>query len=200
MKSESMDRAALDALMSRYADGDAHAFDELYRALRPQVQARLRRILSSDHKVNDALQTTFMKLHRSRHTYRPGTPVAAWVQTIARNVAYDELRAVSRRDRPIVPEQDTDQLVDENAKTDRSNCERARDITIVREAIDALPVKSRDIVRMHKLDGIPLTDIAEQLDMNVNTVRVRAHRGYKKLRELLEGPRFQASYASWGCS
>ena len=173
----------LELLMERYADGDAEAFDELYRLLSPRVEARLRPVLGSRDHIDDVLQTTFMKVHRARDRYRRGTPVTPWVQRIARNAAVDEIRARSRRQELATDK--IDDAVDEGHESPDDTWSREEDIDRVRKAIDQLPEISRDIIRRHKLDGVPLTDIARGLDLNINTVRVRAHRGYKKLREII---------------
>ena len=169
--------------MERYADGDGEAFTELYRLLSPRVEARLRPVLGSRDHIDDVLQTTFLKVHRARDRYQRGMPVAPWVHRIARNAAVDDIRARSRR-----PEQTTDKIddaVDERIERVDDAWARGEDIELVRASVDQLPDISRDIIRRHKLQGVPLTDIARDLDMNINTVRVRAHRGYKKLRDII---------------
>ena len=77
----------LEELMERYADGDVEAFEELHARLRPRIVATLRRWLTADDRIDDAVQATLLTLHRSRARYRRDEPVLPWVLTIARNVA-----------------------------------------------------------------------------------------------------------------
>lgn len=179
--------APLTDLMTRYVDGDPAAFDLLYRRLAPPVKQRLVRLAGPDG-VDDLVQQTFLKVHRSRHQWQRGTLVRPWVMTIARHLATDSLRARgARRDRltddGLLPEQD---LAEPEAP-----CLEAR-ARVVREAIDALPDNQRSVVQMHKIEGRSFDDIAETLGISSGTARVRAHRAYARLKEalasLISGP------------
>ncbi len=60
-------------------------------------------------------------------------------------------------------------------------------VDAVREAIEALPDGQREVVAMHKLEGMPLAEVAERLGIREGAARVRAHRGYNRLRAALAG-------------
>ncbi len=175
----------LDQAMVGYAQGRRGAFEELYRLLTPVVTRYLRRILTSEHRVKDALQTTFLKIHRARDSYMPGTSARAWALAVARNAALDQLRRKASSELSL-DELAMDRLIDlrPNVMDDSLHQE---DLALIRAAVEALPERSREVVRLHKLDEIPLADVAEQLGIRASTARVRAHRGYLRLRELLAG-------------
>lgn len=171
--------------MGRYADGDPRAFEHVYRTLAPVVTRCLMRWVGDRALVSDLTQETFLRVHRARERYHRGAPVGPWVLTIARRLSIDALRRkAAKRDRVtrdgVVPEQHApvpDEptpkwLVDE-----------------VRAAIEALPESQRRVVAMHKLDGMPLAAVAEVLGINEGAARVRAHRGYKRLRVTLASVR-----------
>lgn len=170
---------ALEDLMLDYVNGDAKAFDALYAELAPEVRRVLRRRLRAPHKVDDALQKTFLNVHAARARYRPGAPVRPWVLTIARNVAFDHLRKRSSSEQP---------LSDAAARRieDPSDVlgEREAMRTLAR-ALEALPRDKRDVVELHKIEGLPMAAVAERIGINEGTARVRAHRGYKALKALL---------------
>ncbi len=171
--------------MGRYADGDPRAFEYVYNTLAPVVTRCLYRWVSDGALVTDLTQETFLRVHRARDRYRRGAPVGPWVITIARRLSIDALRRrAARRDRltrdgavpeqvaPVADEPTPKWLVDE-----------------VRAAIEALPESQRVVVAMHKLDGQPLAAVASALGINEGAARVRAHRGYKRLRTTLAGLR-----------
>lgn len=171
--------------MGRYADGDASAFEYVYRILAPVVSRCLYRWVGDTQLASDLTQETFMRVHRARDRYRRGAPVGPWVLTIARRLSIDALRRrAAKRDRVTrdgrvpdqaapTPDEPTPQwLVDE-----------------VRAAIEALPESQRVVVSMHKLEGRPLAEVAEALGIKEGAARVRAHRGYKRLRMVLAGIR-----------
>ncbi len=177
------DRRLADA-MERYADGDARAFDEVWRALAPVVQACQRRWVGDPQLASDLTQETFLRVHHARHRYRPGAPVGPWVLTIARRLSIDALRrrgaATDRLTRegelPEPPPPPADDDGDASAL-----------VAAVRAAVADLPEGQRAVVAMHKLDGVPLAQVAEALGIQEGAARVRAHRGYERLRAALAG-------------
>jgi RNA polymerase sigma-70 factor (ECF subfamily) len=73
----------------------------------------------------------------------------------------------------------------EDVKLEREGIEATRQR--VREAIDQLPPGQREVVRLHKLRGLSMGEIAERLEVRPGALRVRAHRAYKTLANLLSG-------------
>ncbi len=180
------DAPSLESLMERYADGDAAAFDELFRQLRGPIAASLRRWLKTDDKVDDALQVTLMKIHASRARYRRGAPVLPWVLTIARNVALDYLRSRASKDRSL--DDEAAARIPDETEDLRWRVEDEKEVVAaVRAAVDQLPASSREVVRLHKIEGRPMSEVAEILGIKEGAARVRAHRGYKALAKLLLG-------------
>jgi RNA polymerase sigma-70 factor (ECF subfamily) len=172
--------------MEQYADGDIVAFDELYELLRPVLLASLRRWLVQDHKVSDAFQVTWLKLHVSRARYQRGAPVLPWILAIARNVALDHLRSKAAKERPLDEEAAT-ALADESAEFAWTRDDEQEVIDAVRQGVTQLPPIARDVIRLHKLEERPMAEVAEILGIREGAARVRAHRGYKALARLLLG-------------
>ncbi|MCA9550334.1 MAG: RNA polymerase sigma factor [Myxococcales bacterium] len=186
---------SLEALMERYVDGDVAAFDALFRQLKGPLASSLRRWLKTEDKVDDALQITLLKVHGSRERYKRGAPVLPWVLTIARNVALDHLRSRAARDRNL-DEEETARIPDSRdieALAWRVEDEREV-IAAVQAALEQLPESSREVVRLHKLEGRPMSEVAEILGIKEGAARVRAHRGYKSLAKALLG--FRSGRAS----
>lgn len=168
--------------MGRYADGDAASFAVVYAALHPVVQRCMRRWINDRALAEDLVQETFLRVHRARGRYRPGAPVGPWVVTIARRLSIDAHRRrgsnrVLLTREGQVPEVKVDPVepVDDAAEM----------IAEVRAAIAALPDSLRPVVEMHKLEGRPMSEVAAALGINEGAARVRAHRGYKRLKASL---------------
>src|SRR5688572_25924343 len=83
----------LEWLMQRYVEGDAAAFNELYRKIAPKLFGYLLRVTRDPALAEDLLQTTFVKVHRARNAYLKGAPIVPWILVIARRTFYDERRA-----------------------------------------------------------------------------------------------------------
>lgn len=74
----------------------------------------------------------------------------------------------------------------------REEARRAR-VSAVHEAIAQLPPGQRVVVERHKLQGVPMHAVADQLGMKSGAIRVRAHRAYQPLRVQLERMMFSGT-------
>ena len=179
-----VERSLVDA-MERYADGDAAAFEVVYGILAPVVRRCLIRWVGDVELAHDLVQETFFRVHRARARYLTGAPVGPWVITIARRLSIDALRRRGRARDRVTREGDLPEPLEAPEEPEAPAPQWLVDE--VRAAIAALPESQRVVVSMHKLEGRPLAEIALELGINEGAARVRAHRGYKRLRDVLVG-------------
>lgn len=192
--------AGLGELMRRYIDGDERAFSQLHARLAPRVIALVRRRISNPETARDLEQAIFAKAHLARHRFAtpegrdPDRAVWTWYATIARNASVDALRKVYRqRAHAIQIDSSTDESLVERLQSESLNAEEQivsgeeRELIRqnVREAIAALPASQREVVQLHKLEGLSMREISERLALREGTLRVRAHRAYKSLTQAL---------------
>src|ERR1700719_2990888 len=88
--------ADLDRWMERYQGADPEAPVALVGALSPALLRFFRSQSASREQADDLLQETWLRIHRVRHTYRPGEPVLPWIYAIARRVRVDAYRRTRR--------------------------------------------------------------------------------------------------------
>src|SRR6266853_6200808 len=86
----------LDRWMERYQQADPEAPAALVGALSPALLRFFKSQVPSREQADDLLQETWLRIHRVRHTYRPGEPVLPWVYAIARRVRVDGYRRTRR--------------------------------------------------------------------------------------------------------
>jgi len=188
----------LQALMDRYIDGDQRAFAALFDRLQPRVRSRLSRMVRNDAQVEDLVQQTFMRAHQARARYEAGPgagdrAVEGWFLAIARNAALDSMRHQYRRDRRHATLEARGELEGMGVSAARPDSEAVQieqereraEVRRVRAAIDQLPPTQREVVKMHKLSGMPMAEISERLGVRPGALRVRAHRAYKALARIL---------------
>src|SRR5258708_24151417 len=82
--------------MAREQQADPKAPTALVVALSPALLRFFRSQVASREQADDLLQETWLRIHRVRHTYRPGMPVLPWVYAIARRVRVDGYRRTRR--------------------------------------------------------------------------------------------------------
>jgi RNA polymerase sigma-70 factor (ECF subfamily) len=172
--------------MARYAAGDLVAFQRLFALLAPRLRAFFLRSFSDDVTVaEDLTQTTFLKLHRARTSYRPELSLKSWVFTIAAGVRRDELRRRYRLP-PHVGEAELEQAEARQASgmaVDEFDCGNRGDA--VRAAMKRLPESQRVVVHLHRYEELTFEQIGQVLGTTSGAVRVRASRAYERLREEL---------------
>jgi RNA polymerase sigma-70 factor (ECF subfamily) len=174
-----------EELMAAYAAGDARAFGQLFARLAPRVHGFFRRSFRDSAVADDLLQVTFMKVHRARERYRTDLRVAPWIFTVAARVRLDELR---RRRR--MPEDAGEEVL---AKADEAAAREAapppgNDLQeAVRAALDRLPESQRTVIHLHRYEGMTFVEIAQVLGTTAGAVKLRAFRGYERLRQELDG-------------
>ncbi len=83
---------SLEQLMGRYQQADAVAATALIEQLSPQLYRFFAAQLGARDEAGDMLQDAWLRIHRVRHTYRPGEPVLPWVYAVARCVRVDSYR------------------------------------------------------------------------------------------------------------
>lgn len=193
----STDIRGLYALMDRYCDGDPRAFHQLHAALTPRLRGFLIKLVRDESTADDLVQLTFLKAHLARDRFcvqgqDPDGSVRGWYFAIARNAALDHLRQQGRRRRREAesPGAEADaELADEGASLEQLALAREHEQAVIeriREALAQLPPGQREVVELHKLEGLSMAEVAARLDIREGAARVRAHRGYKALARMLK--------------
>jgi len=166
-----------ELLMERFCRGDEASFDALYFRLAPQVKGFLTHMVRDRALAEDLVQTTFLSLVRSRDRYQIGSTVASWVFAIAANAARDALRH-----QRLKVEVSDDSQVDHGIEVPMGDPGLR---TELEAAFAQLPPPQREAVLLHKVHGLTFEQIATALGTTSAAARIRAHRGYERLRALL---------------
>jgi RNA polymerase sigma-70 factor (ECF subfamily) len=166
--------------MERFCDGEQAAFEALFARHAGRVQGFLARMVRDGPLAEDLLQTTFLSVIRARGRYEPGTRFAPWLLTIAANAARDALRRRQHVE-AYSKERDPSPASVPPGVGDPGMRRRLED------ALQQLHPDQREAVILSKVEGWSFEEIASMRGISVGAARVRAHRGYEKLRQLLDG-------------
>jgi RNA polymerase sigma-70 factor (ECF subfamily) len=167
-------------LMARYVGGDADAFRQLYERYAPRLTGLFRRGVRGSADVADLVQQTFFQLHRARLDFRLGSRVRPWLFSIALNLERRHFRDRSRRRTTSL---EADPSVDATASGAARKLEAA---DLLRTALGKLGAGQREVIELHWFEGLAFAAVAERVGASLSAVKVRAHRGYKQLRAILE--------------
>lgn len=162
--------------------GDAVSYEKLLHELLPYVRRFVRRRLFDAEVAEDVVQTVFLSVHRARHTYRAERPFSPWLHAIARNANADHLRARGRRatrelslEEAGVPEPRVDPVAPEGDAFSPA----------LAAALAQLSPRQREAVLLIHLEGLSVAEAALRAGVTQTALKVRAHRGYRALRDRL---------------
>lgn len=179
-----------EAMMERFCQGDAAAFDVLFARHRRPLHGFFRRMAGSGAAADDLLQVTFLHLVKARARFAQGERFKPWLYAIARNAARDYLRLAHHREQGG---EAAELSVAQAHAAEGPEPVDAAELEALRRALAELPVAYREAVVMHQLEGLSFGEIARAVGATPGAVKVRAHRGYVRLRAALarlrgEGP------------
>ena len=150
--------------------GDRAAFGQLFLRYAPLVHGvLLARMPRAD--ADDLMQDVFVTALERLETLTDAQKVGAWLATLARNRAIDVWR--TRPKLALVPEVTT------------STQPPRAEVNEVLEVIRALPEAYREPLVLRLVEGLSGPEIAEQVGLTPDSVRVNLFRGMKLLRERL---------------
>jgi len=164
--------------MVRYQQADAQATTELIEQLSPQLYRFFAAQLGNADDAQDMLQDASLRIHRVRHTYRPGEPVLPWVYAIARRVRVDNYR---KRRRTAMRE-----VVVETLPESAVPASEGTDLPPFHQLIADLPASQREVLTLLKVNGLSLEEVARATSSSVGSVKQKAHRAYERLRGVLQ--------------
>lgn len=167
------------AWMAAAQDGDADAYQRLLRAVLPALRGFVTGRLGDPSSVEDVVQNVLLSLHRARHTYRPERRFEPWFWTIARNAITDAQRSRAVRHQREEPLGDADVSVEPVDLTRDEISPR------LLRALEALPATQRQAVELLHLKQLSVADAAVLAGVTPGALKVRAHRGYQRLRLIL---------------
>ena len=170
----------LRLLMFRYQQADRAAVTELVRILSPKLLRYLAGPVYTRAYAEDMLQECWLRIHRARHTHRPGTAVLPWIFAIARHTRIDAFR---RRRRIQSRESTLEELGELPSPT--PDVPRIVESNLWR-LVRKLPPSQQEVIEMLKVSGMTLEEVARATGSTVGAVKQKAHRAYTKLRAMLQ--------------
>jgi RNA polymerase sigma-70 factor (ECF subfamily) len=169
-----------DSLIERVRVGDTAAFEALYDSYHRLVYGVALRVLSDPGSAEDVTQAVFMKIWSNPELFRSGN-FGAWIVRVARNRAFDALRARAARPEDQFPAAIAAQDALEDIAIAQLNAES------VRTAIEQLPEEQRKLIELGFFGGVTHQEIAKTTGLPLGTVKTRIRSGLRRLRNALDG-------------
>jgi RNA polymerase sigma-70 factor (ECF subfamily) len=137
-----------------------------------------RRRLGDEQLAADAVQESLPKALKAEPNLSDRENLLAWFYRILRNVLTDLHRRKAAGDRAMSAYATDFEAASEGEKTEICGCLHA--------LLPAMEPSYADLIRRHEFQGVSQSDLAQELGITPNNLKVRLHRARRQLRSLLE--------------
>jgi RNA polymerase sigma-70 factor (ECF subfamily) len=160
--------------------GHRKAFDDVVRRYTPLLYSLSYRLLGSREEAEEAVQEIFLRAYHGVRQFRLGKRFYPWLYTIALNYLRSQLRKRYRRlglgtrsleeatDLPALPRP---------GENPGESVECAEVERLAQQALLGLPPRYREVFVLRQIEGLPVRDVAEILNLPEGTVKTFLHRG-----------------------
>ncbi len=182
------------AIMLELKAGNMAGFDFLIAKYRKPIVNFMYRMTRNQAVAEELAQEVFLRVFRSRETYRAEARFSTWLYRIATNLGVNQARD-TRHERAAStvyldePDAETGATVDVADSTPGVESKLLRDerMNAIRDHVMALPERQRMAVLMHKYEGMDYKEIGEVLKLSESATKSLLFRAYQTLREKLKG-------------
>jgi len=188
-----LDPASDAAIMLRVAAGDEAGFTYLAEKFHRPMINFLYRMVRNQAIAEELAQEVFLRVYRSRQSYRAEARFTTWLYRIATNLAVNHARDTrhERAARSVyldAPDEETGTTPDVASKEPsvEQSLLREERMKAIRTHVMALPERQRTAVLMHKYQGMDYREIGEVLKMSESATKSLLFRAYQTLREKLK--------------
>jgi RNA polymerase sigma-70 factor (ECF subfamily) len=181
-----IEMSSLDHAMTRYAQGHSPSFGEVFNVLSPRLLAFLRRLCGSPELAHDLVQETFLRMHRARGSFVPGSAVVPWAYAIARNCFVSHARSLksrAARGSLDIADHEVPAGLDSNAEEAVAVRQSAE---LVERTLAQMSVTNREAFVLIRFEGQSVAEAAQILGASEGAVKLRAFRAYEILRAALK--------------
>ena len=180
-------------IMLRAKAGDQSAFDYLVQKYRRPMVSFMYRMARNAAAAEDLAQEVFLRVYRSRQTYRAEAKFTAWLYRIATNLGVNHARDTKHEraaqtiylDQPDPETGTTPDVADMHPGAEDEMVKDER-MKAIRKHVMALPERQRTAVLMHKYQGLDYKEIGAVLRLSESATKSLLFRAYQTLRERLK--------------
>jgi RNA polymerase sigma-70 factor, ECF subfamily len=180
-------------IMLELRAGNMAGFDYLIQKYRKPIIHFMYRMVHNQAVAEELAQEVFLRVYRSRETYRAEARFSTWLYRIATNLGVNHARD-TRHERAASTiyldeadaETGTTPDVADATPSAEANLLRQERLNAIRQHVLALPERQRMAVLMHKYEGMDYKEIGDVLKLSESATKSLLFRAYQTLREKLK--------------
>ena len=164
--------------------GDFEAFDRLFWCYNQRLYHFALSILKNNEDARDVVQEVFLRVWKNRENLEEQSSLQSFLFTISYNIIVDTMRKK-------VSDRNFRDYLQKNAIGKESQVEKEVEFnelrTIYNNAVEELPLERKKIYKLHRFENMKYEEIADQLELSVNTVRSQMYKAISYLRKRIGG-------------
>jgi RNA polymerase sigma-70 factor (ECF subfamily) len=180
-------------IMLRVREGDDVGFNFLIEKYRKPIMNFMYRMVHNQAVAEELAQEVFLRVYRSRQTYRAEAKFTTWLYRIATNLGVNHARDTKHEraaqtiylDQPDPETGTTPDVADARPVVEEELLKDER-MQAIRKHVMALPERQRTAVLMHKYQGLDYKEIGAVLRLSESATKSLLFRAYQTLRERLK--------------
>jgi RNA polymerase sigma-70 factor (ECF subfamily) len=188
-----LDPAGDAVIMLRVAAGDEASYNYLVGKYHRAMIHFLFRMVRNQAVAEELAQEVFLRVYRSRESYRAEAKFTTWLYRIATNLAVNHARDTKHErsaqtiylDAPDEETGTTPDVADDEPSVEQRLMRDER-MGAIRSHVMALPERQRMAVLMHKYQGMDYREIGEVLKLSESATKSLLFRAYQTLRDKLK--------------
>lgn len=168
-------------IIQKAALGDTDALEEVYKTFSSTVYSIAVGITRNSQDAEEATQDAFVKIFRNMRSFKFDSSFGTWIYRIAVNAAINVYRARQRRAAPMTRIEDAGDIHDPRSDAPRERLRNQDTKSKVAEMLETLSPEHRSCIVLREIEGLDYKEMADILDIPLNTVRSRLKRAREAL-------------------
>lgn len=176
-----------EEVIRRVGSGDTASYEIIMRRYNQRLYRVARAILHDDAEAEDVIQDTYVRAYQNLHQFAGYALFSTWLTRIAVHEALRRVRLRNRSQQLDEIEQDEEGSMKavETSPDPEQRASNAQIGRLLEEVVLELPDSYRTVVMMRDIEDMSTTETAEALDLSVQNVKIRLHRGHAMMRTAL---------------
>ena len=178
-------------LVSLALEQNQAAYIVLYTRYDKGVRAHISRYVSQQEDIEDICLESFQKAFSQIGSYNPAYKFSTWLYRIARNTAFDHISRKDREKNNLPTTSISEQLSEVNDipaafHNPEEDIIKQQEYDKWLENIEQLKDDYRTVARMNLIDNFGYKEIAEAMDIPINTVKTKIRRAKAQLLKMMD--------------
>jgi len=170
-------------IIEKAAVGDQEAFESIYRAFSKFVYNVAWRIVSKHEDAEEVTQEVFLIVYRKLNTFRFQSTLKTWIYRVTINTAVNYAKKSSRIKSKTTEYDEQIHCAGVLGETE-VNVDKEHNEKLIVVLLNTLTLDQRTCMVLRNIEGLSYQEIADALNININTVRSRLSRGREALLQL----------------